>query len=276
MRIVPPNHTQTPNELFDHWLPHLSESELKVLLVIFRKTFGWHKNRDKISISQLMTLTGLGRDAVINAGKTLHQKGIILREVIGPNGKQETYFELVIEEDSNNSDQSEFPTGTSRNNRPPPVGISDPQKKSLKEKEKEINNPQPPSNSGSQKPKSDSVVEEKKSFSSETIKYKTPGGKEKSIEAAEIYAHFLKSNFKTEVIAEAIQIVKLKQEPIGNILKLLESVCFSLVEKHTPSIKSPKQREKLSWEDMPKSTAKGRGFTQQEVDEMMNGHLPKT
>jgi phage replication O-like protein O len=127
MGFQPPNHTQTPNELFDHWLPHLTEAELKVLLVIFRKTFGWHKNRDKISITQLMTLTGLAKHSVINAGRTLHQKGLILRETLGPNGRQETYFELVIEENSNNSDQCKISTPPSANNAPPPVQNSNPQ-----------------------------------------------------------------------------------------------------------------------------------------------------
>lgn len=129
-----PNTTQTPNELFDHWLPHLTGSELKVLLVIFRKTFGWHKVRDRISISQLCHFTGLDREGVIKAGKTLHQKGLILKEVIGPNGRQETYFELVITDESNNSYQSEIPTPPSRKNQPPPVGNSDPQNNNNKTK----------------------------------------------------------------------------------------------------------------------------------------------
>jgi hypothetical protein len=100
------------------------------------------------------------------------------------------------------------------------------------------------------------VVGEKKSFSSETINYKTPSGKTKSIESSEIYAHFLKSNFKTEVIAEAIQIVKLKQEPIGNILKFLESVCFSIAEKPASSVKSSKPKT-YGYQEVPKCTAKG-------------------
>lgn len=126
MRIPAPNYTQTPNDLFDHWLPLLKESELKVLLVIMRKTFGWHKIRDAISISQLMKMTGLARETVVDAARTLQQNGIVKREVVGPPGKQDTIYELIISEDSNNSDQSEIPT--------PPVrftqgGKSDPQKK---------------------------------------------------------------------------------------------------------------------------------------------------
>jgi len=103
MRITQPNYTQTPNDLFDHWLPHLSEGELKVLLVIMRKTFGWHKKRDRISISQLAKITGMKEETVINASKSLQGKGIINRVVIGEIGRQSTYYELVIHEDSNNS-----------------------------------------------------------------------------------------------------------------------------------------------------------------------------
>jgi phage replication O-like protein O len=77
MKITAPNYTQTPNDLFDYWLPHLKEGELKVLLVIMRKTFGWHKKRDRISISQLMRLTGLSKPSVIDASKSLQDKGII-------------------------------------------------------------------------------------------------------------------------------------------------------------------------------------------------------
>jgi phage replication O-like protein O len=102
MRIPAPNHTQTPNDLFDHWLPHLNESELKVLLVIIRKTFGWHRVHDIISLSQLQHFTGLSETSVLGAIKSLIQKGVIRKEVVGPSGKQQSHYSLVVEE-SNNS-----------------------------------------------------------------------------------------------------------------------------------------------------------------------------
>src|ERR1017187_1181469 len=119
MRIPAPNYTATPNDLFDHWLPLLSESELKVLLVIMRKTFGWHKVRDRISNSQLAKFTGMLEETVIKAAKSLHSKGVITRNVIGTIEKQETYYELVIQEDSNNSYPSVEPSGPLGSN--PPV-----------------------------------------------------------------------------------------------------------------------------------------------------------
>lgn len=110
MRIFAPNYTQIPNDILDRWMPHLGEAELKVLFAIMRKTLGWHKVRDRISISQLSEMTGLLRETIISATKSLQSKGAIIKEVVGEKGKQETYYELVIEEDSNNSYQSVQPT----------------------------------------------------------------------------------------------------------------------------------------------------------------------
>lgn len=102
MRISAPTYTQTPNDLFDQWIPLLNESELKVLLVVIRKTFGWHKTRDRLSISQLQEFTGLSETSVIGAEKSLKAKNLIRTFLSGPNGKQQKFFELIVE-DSNNS-----------------------------------------------------------------------------------------------------------------------------------------------------------------------------
>src|SRR5438045_1679723 len=65
-----PNYTQVPNLLFDRWLSEISSlAELKVLLAVTRKTFGWHKREDALSISYLMELTGLSRPSVIEGCK---------------------------------------------------------------------------------------------------------------------------------------------------------------------------------------------------------------
>ncbi len=69
----------------------------------------------------------------------------------------------------------------------------------------------------------------KESFNN--IEYETPGGKKKSISESEIYKHFLKFSYKTETIKEAIRIVREKNEPIGNILKLLEIICENIDNK---------------------------------------------
>ena len=102
MGIKAPNYTQLPNELFDEWLPDLGLGEIKVLMVIMRKTFGWHKTRDRISLTQLEKHTGLGRRHILKAVKTLSEKRLISKIKEGINGSQVTYYELVVDEDSNN------------------------------------------------------------------------------------------------------------------------------------------------------------------------------
>jgi phage replication O-like protein O len=114
--FTPPNYTQTPNCLFSHWIKVLKEVELKVLLIIMRKTFGWHKEKDRISLSQLSSLTGCSETNVLNAVRNLIKKGLIRKEVRGKRGKQKTYYEMIVsdvsEENSNNSDPSQFRRGT--------------------------------------------------------------------------------------------------------------------------------------------------------------------
>jgi phage replication O-like protein O len=76
-----PNTTPYPNFLFE--IMHtLCESEIKVLNAIVRKTYGWHKEKDKISLSQMMKLTGLSRQACHDGKEGLIAKGIIQMEVI--------------------------------------------------------------------------------------------------------------------------------------------------------------------------------------------------
>jgi phage replication O-like protein O len=129
MRIPPPNYTQTPNALFDYWLPLLKEVEVKVLFVIARKTFGWHKQKDVISLSQLSKLTGCTETNVSKAVKSLIQKRIVRKQVTGKIGTQETTYELIVgdvsEEDLNNSDPSSKERGTppkKRGGTPPKLG----------------------------------------------------------------------------------------------------------------------------------------------------------
>lgn len=97
MKLAPPNYFQTPNDLVDHWLPLLGEAELKVLLLIIRKTFGWHKDRDRISLSQMEKYTGMTRAACCKAINLLIQKGIILKEIEGILGTEKVYYSLIIQ-----------------------------------------------------------------------------------------------------------------------------------------------------------------------------------
>jgi phage replication O-like protein O len=70
--------TAIPNEILDVLLPHLKPSELKVLLVIIRKTYGWHKRKDWISINQFVSMTGLSSKSVSSSLQTLEEQHVVL------------------------------------------------------------------------------------------------------------------------------------------------------------------------------------------------------
>ncbi len=76
--------TYFPNTLVDTHLPNLTESEIKMILVIIRQTNGWidkrtslRKTRDRISHGQFMQKTGLCRKVISKTIKTLVQKDLI-------------------------------------------------------------------------------------------------------------------------------------------------------------------------------------------------------
>lgn len=98
-----PNHTQTPNELFDVHMLAMGECELKVTLAIIRKTLGYHKKSDQLSLSQLQKLTGLSRQGVIAGTDKAIERGLV--EIIGTGKRGVLIYGLVI-----NFDQSELQT----------------------------------------------------------------------------------------------------------------------------------------------------------------------
>lgn len=79
--IPEPNFFQCPNIIIDEYLKELSGSELKCFLFIVRKTKGWHKDFDAISISQFEEYTGLSNRAVIDACNSLVSRGFIFQDV---------------------------------------------------------------------------------------------------------------------------------------------------------------------------------------------------
>lgn len=73
-----PNFTAIPNWVLDE-CNRFSPAEFMVLLVIARKTYGWHKKSDLISLSQLEEQTGLSKNTVRNSIKSLLKNEIISR-----------------------------------------------------------------------------------------------------------------------------------------------------------------------------------------------------
>jgi hypothetical protein len=88
-----PTTTPVPDVVFDVLLNHLREAELKALLYIIRRTFGFKKDRDPISFNQFLRGisthdgrqldSGCGisdRTTLSRALKSLESMGIVLSE----------------------------------------------------------------------------------------------------------------------------------------------------------------------------------------------------
>jgi len=130
MSIQSPNYTQYPNEILDKWMSILSGPEFKVISCICRKTFGWSKSKDKISLSQIIEMTGLSRQGALNAISKLEKHDIIICN--HGQGKTNEYCIKI--------DTPVYPVDhTSLPSRPVPVYPVDTQKK-LKETSQNIIN----------------------------------------------------------------------------------------------------------------------------------------
>ena len=97
MRLAAPNYTQTPNALYDQVFKTLTDGELRVILVLVRQTFGWHKQFDRISLNQMAEKTGFLRTSVCRILNSLIAKGLVEKKKFGPPGKERCYFGLVVE-----------------------------------------------------------------------------------------------------------------------------------------------------------------------------------
>lgn len=71
-------YTPMANEILDALAKtDLTSSESRILRVVWRKTYGWNKKEDKISLSQFQALTGLSRQMVCHAIKSLVKRGLL-------------------------------------------------------------------------------------------------------------------------------------------------------------------------------------------------------
>ncbi|MCB0486092.1 MAG: replication protein [Flavobacteriaceae bacterium] len=136
-----PNTTPIPDDVFDKLLAVLSGAELKVLLYICRRTFGFKKQKDSISLNQMVNGikkkngevldagTGLGKASVARAAKSLEEMGAIVRiqNRSTKKGDEPTTYSLNVLPVS----QNETPPGTIL--RHPRVSKSNPQETVLQE-----------------------------------------------------------------------------------------------------------------------------------------------
>lgn len=74
------NFTQVPNEILEALArTYLSPNESKIVFLIIRKTYGWHKQTDWISLSQIVEGTGIAKPNVCRSIKSLRKRNIITR-----------------------------------------------------------------------------------------------------------------------------------------------------------------------------------------------------
>lgn len=103
-----PRYTQVPDDLFDDLMAELTGSELKVLLYTIRRIFGFKKDSDQISLSQMVNGitkndgtvldkgTGLSKRSVMGAVSSLVSKGILAqnKRYSESNGNQTSEYTL--------------------------------------------------------------------------------------------------------------------------------------------------------------------------------------
>jgi hypothetical protein len=87
-----PRYTQVPDEAFDVVMAEVTPAEFKVMMYIIRRTFGFHKSADAISLRQIVSGlrtrdgraldhgTGLSKAGAVKAIQGLVAKGVLLTE----------------------------------------------------------------------------------------------------------------------------------------------------------------------------------------------------
>src|SRR5689334_8031175 len=73
------NWTKVPNVVLDRLMPILKDTELRVLLILIRQTYGWNRpaGAPLIPYTVLMKRTGRKSEAIARAIKDLRKKGLI-------------------------------------------------------------------------------------------------------------------------------------------------------------------------------------------------------
>lgn len=109
-----PRTTPVPDNFFDEVLADLSGAEVKVLLYIFRRTFGFKRDNDNIALSQMVSGitrrdgtvldrgTGLGKGSVARALNSLVAKGMVRKTIRRSleKGHEPTTYEPVLSDEA--------------------------------------------------------------------------------------------------------------------------------------------------------------------------------
>lgn len=201
-----------------------------VLLYLLHLPKGW-----KIYHTQLLYALNIGKDYLKSAIDELMKEGYIKR-TRKEGGVYQPYI-YFISELKKFLPERVFRSGKSEAENPPLLNTNITNDLSRKE---DINKSSSSSSSSlkvSEKTKSDpddddlkktSPSEEKK-HQSESITYRTPKGESKTITDTEIFRHFVKFAFPTDIVRESIQKAQANPGAISNILSYLETTCRGLV-----------------------------------------------
>lgn len=173
--FVFPTTTPIPDQVFDELLPRLTGNELKVLLYICRRTFGFKRESDNISLNQMLDGivkkdgtrldggVGLSKPTLLRALKSLREQEIILVEhrSSAARGNQPTNYRLNIrtnyppqaatkpEEEEEESDPTlgkKMNLGGSQNFTKPLVKKRYPQQTVLQQTDRQQHSPKPVGN----------------------------------------------------------------------------------------------------------------------------------
>ncbi len=130
-----PKTTQVPDDVFDVLMPQLKDAELRVLLYIIRRTYGFKKDFDNISLKQMVDGittrdgrvldrgTGLPKSAVARALVGLREKRIIVsrRNSSAEKGNMATTYRLRFKDEADMIDDTL--ADPRENNNPAPLSL---------------------------------------------------------------------------------------------------------------------------------------------------------
>src|SRR5215218_9088329 len=91
-----PNYTQSPNVFYDEWLREIkSLSELKVVEIVIRYTFGWHVSEVLLSLTIIQELASLTAPSAVDGVRKAIDHGYIVQVERG----NSFGYRLNVEED---------------------------------------------------------------------------------------------------------------------------------------------------------------------------------
>jgi hypothetical protein len=114
-KLKAPNFTATPNTFYDEWIPAFeSWAEHKVVEIVIRNTFGWHRKRAKLTIDDIQAQANLARASAVDGVQRALEHGFIGREKI----EGDYHYFVEVEIDNEASSESELSPEVQHPNRP--------------------------------------------------------------------------------------------------------------------------------------------------------------